>query len=67
MRILLDTQAFLITILDISFRDIVRVASLPFHHRDPFDRLLIAQALEGQAPVVTADPAFAHYRVKRIW
>ena len=41
--------------------------SLPSHHRDPFDRLLIAQAqVEGLA-IVTADPAFGHFRVDTIW
>jgi PIN domain nuclease of toxin-antitoxin system len=41
--------------------------TLPSHHRDPFDRLLIAQAqVEGLA-VVTADPAFGRYRVDTIW
>jgi PIN domain nuclease of toxin-antitoxin system len=43
------------------------VADLPFHHRDPFDRLLIAQAkLEGCA-IVTKDPAFAMYGVPVVW
>lgn len=37
------------------------------HHGDPFDRLLIAQALEEKLPVVTADPVFRKYGVKRIW
>ena len=40
-----------------------RVASLPNLHRDPFDRLLIAQALEGGYTVVTRDAAFAAYGV----
>lgn len=42
----------------------LRVASLPMHHRDPFDRLIIAQALHERIPVVTADPAFAAYGVE---
>ena len=53
--------------LDIGLRAICRVESLPLHHRDPFDRLLIAQALEEKLPVVTADPVFRKYGVKRIW
>ena len=40
---------------------------LPMHHRDPFDRMLIAQALEENLPIVTADPLFARYPVKVIW
>jgi len=42
------------------------VAALPDHHRDPFDRMLIAQARHLRVPVVTADPAFAHYDVEVI-
>ncbi len=45
----------------------VRVATLPFYHRDPFDRLLIAQALCEEMALVTADTAFAAYGVDIIW
>jgi PIN domain nuclease of toxin-antitoxin system len=55
------------SLLEINFRHVARVAKLPFGHRDPFDRLLVAQALEEQVPIVTSDPAFAHYGAKRIW
>jgi PIN domain nuclease of toxin-antitoxin system len=41
--------------------------TLPFHHRDPFDRLIIAQAIIEQIPVVSADTAFDDYPVKRLW
>ena len=44
-----------------------RVETLAMHHGDPFDRLLIAQALEENIAVVTADPIFRNYGVKRIW
>jgi PIN domain nuclease of toxin-antitoxin system len=40
-----------------------RVRRLPLHHRDPFDRLLIAQAQVERLPIVTADPAFEPYDV----
>jgi PIN domain nuclease of toxin-antitoxin system len=53
--------------LPIDLKHAARVATLPFHHRDPFDRLLIAQALEEQLAVVTADFVFAKYGVKRVW
>ena len=53
--------------LYICFRHIARVASLAFHHRDPFDRLLAAQALEDALTVVSADGVFRRYGVKRIW
>ena len=53
--------------LDIQLAHVGRVESLAAHHGDPFDRLLIAQALEERIPVVTADPVFRSYGVKRIW
>ena len=42
------------------------VVSLPMHHRDPFDRLLIAQARVERVPIVSADPVFARYDVELI-
>jgi PIN domain nuclease of toxin-antitoxin system len=53
--------------LAIDFKHTARVARLPFHHRDPFDRMLVAQAIEEELVVVTADPVFARYGVKRVW
>lgn len=44
-----------------------RVAVLPFHHRDPFDRLLVAQGLVGGLTIVSADAAFDAYGVRRLW
>lgn len=44
-----------------------RVRELPLHHRDPFDRLLIAQGQVERLPIVTADPEFALYEVKIVW
>jgi PIN domain nuclease of toxin-antitoxin system len=53
--------------LDIRLPHAARVESLAAHHRDPFDRLLIAQALEEDLPIVTANPVFRKYGVRRIW
>ena len=53
--------------LAIDLKHAARVATLPFHHRDPFDRLLVAQALEEDLAMVTADPVIAEYGVKRVW
>lgn len=44
-----------------------RLEHLPHHHRDPFDRLLIAQTLETGARAVTDDPAWNRYGVKILW
>ena len=47
-----------IEILPITVVPLIVVSTLPLHHRDPFDRLLIAQAMLEQTPIVSADPAF---------
>ncbi len=54
-------------LLAVSLEHVGAVAALPFHHRDPFDRLLAAQAVEDDLSLVTADPVFRKYRVKRVW
>lgn len=43
------------------------LAGLPFHHRDPFDRMIVAQAMTENIPVVSADTAFDPYPVTRLW
>lgn len=51
-------------LLPISLEHTGRVAALPFHHRDPFDRLLAAQALAEDLSLVTVDPVFRRYGVR---
>ena len=46
---------------------VLAVYDLPRHHRDPFDRLLIAQALEERMALLTADRAFEKYKIDIIW
>lgn len=53
--------------LPISFSHAAGVADLPFHHRDPFDRLLIAQARAEGLVLVTHDRAFEDYPVEILW
>ena len=53
--------------LEIGVAHAGRVEVLTAHHGDPFDRLLVAQALEEKLPIVSADPIFGKYGVKRIW
>jgi PIN domain nuclease of toxin-antitoxin system len=43
------------------------VTTMPFHHRDPFDRLLIAQAMLEDIVIISADSTFSSYPVQRIW
>ena len=54
-------------LLGVELRHVLRVADLPFHHRDPFDRLLATQALEEQLAIVSADRVFRKYGVTTIW
>jgi PIN domain nuclease of toxin-antitoxin system len=51
----------------ISLHHIEQQIQLPFHHRDPFDRLLAAQSLTEQWPLISADTVFDPYGVTRIW
>lgn len=56
-----------INVLDISLAHTVGVSRLPFHHRDPFDRLIISQSLVEQLPVVGIDTVFDLYGIDRYW
>lgn len=56
-----------IEVLPISIDHLLAVERLPMHHRDPFDRMLIAQSLEENIPVITADRVFARYPIEVIW
>jgi PIN domain nuclease of toxin-antitoxin system len=55
------------SLLAVELRHVVRVAGLPFHHRDPFDRLLATQALEEGLALVSADRVFRKYGVTVVW
>jgi PIN domain nuclease of toxin-antitoxin system len=54
-------------VLTIEPRHTARLLSTPFHHRDPFDRLLAAQALAEQIPIASGDAEFDAYGVQRLW
>ena len=56
-----------IEILDITVDTLVQLTTLPLHHRDPFDRLIIAQAMVEGIPIISRDEAFDLYDVKREW
>lgn len=56
-----------VELLPITARHADRVASLPLHHRDPFDRLLVAQALAEGMPLASADGWLDAYGVDLIW
>jgi PIN domain nuclease of toxin-antitoxin system len=54
-------------LLSIELDHATAVEALPFHHRDPFDRLLVAQALGNELPIVSADAVLDSYGVTRLW
>ncbi|MGB9754353.1 type II toxin-antitoxin system VapC family toxin [Roseiflexus castenholzii] len=56
-----------IRLLGITISHTAKVSTLPFHHRDPFDRLLVAQAQVEQMPLVSSDAAFDAYGLTRLW
>lgn len=64
-RILVAADDF--TPLAVSLEHAERVGELAPHHRDPFDRMLIAQALTENATIVTTDRAFAPYGARLLW
>lgn len=55
------------TILPITVAHLQKVVQLPFHHRDPFERLLIAQSIVEDMPVLSRDRLFDAYPAKRLW
>jgi PIN domain nuclease of toxin-antitoxin system len=56
-----------IELLPIGFEHAARLISLPFYHRDPFDRLLVAQCMVERLPLVSVDQAFDAYGIERLW
>ena len=55
------------SLLEIRCEHALLVETLPFHHRDPFDRLLVAQAIEENLPLLSADSQLDAYPVDRVW
>src|SRR6266852_220282 len=53
--------------LPINLDQATRAGLLPLHHRDPFDRLLVAQAQDLNIPILSADTVLDQYDVKRLW
>jgi PIN domain nuclease of toxin-antitoxin system len=55
------------SLLDINISHVTVVATLPLHHRDPFDRILIAQSVVENIPLLSADKIFDAYPIRRVW
>jgi len=56
-----------IQILNIELDHLAHYVNLPLHHRDPFDRLIIAQAISEQISIVSVDNKFDFYEIQRLW
>jgi PIN domain nuclease of toxin-antitoxin system len=62
-----DQEANGIQVLMIERFHIYELEKLPFHHRDPFDRLLVAQAMVENIPILSNDPLISQYPIQVIW
>ena len=60
-------QQLKIEVLLITFSDTERYLNLPLHHRDPFDRILVAPAMNHSLVLISCDLAFDAYDLQRIW
>lgn len=56
-----------IGILNLSLEHFATIANLPFHHRDPFDRLIAVQSKIEKMPLLSADASFDAYEIERVW
>lgn len=54
-------------VLPITFEHTLQVSKLIFNHKDPFDRLIISQAIVEDIPIITSDEIFNSYKINRIW
>lgn len=56
-----------VSILPLTLDHVMRLEEIPLHHRDPFDRILVAQGIEEDLPLITNDPLFRQYPIQVIW
>ncbi len=56
-----------LSLLPVELEHALQVAELPYHHHDPFDRLLVSQAIVEDIPLMSADKALSQYAIERIW
>jgi PIN domain nuclease of toxin-antitoxin system len=62
-----ELAAYQISLLPVTYDDILAVEHLEYHHRDPFDRILIAQAMNHGMHLLTSDADIQQYSVQTIW
>jgi PIN domain nuclease of toxin-antitoxin system len=61
----MDNNGF--QILPITFEDTLELSKLPFHHRDPFDRIIISQCITNKLSLISKDKYFDQYNISLIW
>ncbi len=61
------TEEVGINTLPLHTKYILQVENLPFYHRDPFDRLIIASAISEEIPIISVDKNYDNYQTQRIW
>ncbi len=54
-------------LLPITFNDTVILSTLTFHHRDPFDRIIISQSITNDFTIISKDKEFSAYKIKLLW
>ncbi len=62
-----EMENYSMQLLPIRYEHILQLETLPVHHSDPFDRLIIAQAITESLPILTEDRKFALYPTKILW
>jgi PIN domain nuclease of toxin-antitoxin system len=62
-----ETASNDISLLHIKVNHTLKVADLPHHHKDPFDRLIISQAIVESLPIISSDDKFSDYEINRVW
>ena len=60
-------QQMNVAVLPVKLEHVAAVIALPFHHKDPFDRMLVAQCQVEQLPLLSADAIFDRYPLQRLW
>lgn len=66
-KVIKKTRELEIEILELHTEYILKNENLPFHHKDPFDRIIITTAITEQLPIISIDEKFDKYEVERIW
>ncbi len=56
-----------VDLLPIEIPHLAKVSKLPFHHKDPFDRLIISQSLVERIPIISVDDKLDNYNIRRFW